>query len=711
MVAGDSLNVATASGEFSDKNVGTNKTVSISGITLGGSDAGNYTLAGNTATASATIDKATLSAVTGITAAGKVYDGTRTAELGTGSAGFSGMVAGDSLNVATASGEFSDKNASTNKTVNITGITLGGSDAGNYTLVNNTAIASASIDKATISAVTGITAAGKVYDGTRTAELGTGNAGFSGMVAGDSLNVATASGEFSDKNVGTNKTVSISGITLGGSDADNYTLAGNTATASATIDKATLSAVTGITAAGKVYDGTRTAELGTGNAGFNGMVTGDSLNVANASGEFSDKNAGTNKTVSISGIILGGSDAGNYTLAGNTATASATIDKATLSAVTGITAADKVYDGTRTAELGTGSAGFSGMVAGDSLKVATASGEFSDKNAGTNKTVSISGITLGGSDAGNYMLADTGAAANADITPRQLAVTAIGQNKFYDGMAQATVTYSDDRISGDSLTVGGSAAFADSNPGIDKPITVSNLTVTGTDAANYTLVNETAGAAANILPMDQIETAIKHSNNQTAAQTAPSVPAAGGGNPPGTIEIVQSGIQPVSTLPAVVTVTATDGQAIGYRVVVTGSEVTLSRPGHSAGAVPSQSEITVVAFTGEGESRIRSYAIRVDGSSLSVGNGTAAVNLSAPREPLNDAPSTTFSLAGLDGQTAKFQAVYEEGALSIQPLNEPAAKMSSQEGHSHQLVIAAGMLAAQENLGAGLQSVVAVYIH
>ena len=57
------------------------------------------------------------------------------------------------------------------------------------------------------------------------------------------------------------------------------------------------------------------------------------------------------------------------------------ITKATLSAVTGITASDKTYDGNDNATLATGSAGFTGKYAGDVLAVDTATGHFASKNA------------------------------------------------------------------------------------------------------------------------------------------------------------------------------------------------------------------------------------------------------------------------------------------------------------------------------------------
>ncbi|MFQ6333934.1 beta strand repeat-containing protein [Methylophilus sp. 3sh_L] len=109
-----------------------------------------------------------------------------------------------------------------------------------YTLTNNQTSASATgaigqITPATLSTVAGITANDKVFDGNTLATLNTGAAIFNGRLGSDQLTVATADGQFIDSAVGTGKTVNISAITLGGVDADNYILADNTATTTASI--------------------------------------------------------------------------------------------------------------------------------------------------------------------------------------------------------------------------------------------------------------------------------------------------------------------------------------------------------------------------------------------------------------------------------------------------------------------------------------------
>lgn len=86
--------------------------------------------------------------------------------------------------------------------------------------------------------------------------------------------------------------------------------------------------VSGITAQGKIYDGTAKNILNFNNVEINGLLEGDSLTV-NATGTFTDAKAGDNKTVTITGLTLGGKDKENYTLAdsGQQTSARATIGK------------------------------------------------------------------------------------------------------------------------------------------------------------------------------------------------------------------------------------------------------------------------------------------------------------------------------------------------------------------------------------------------
>ena len=119
--------------------------------------------------------------------------------------------------------------------------------------------------------------------------------------------------------------------------------------------------VTGLSAVNKVYDRTTVATL-TGAATLSGVVPGDVVNLGGtATGSFADKTVGTNKLVTVSGLALTGADAGNYTL--SAPNLSANITAATAN-VTGLTAGNKVYDGTTAATL-SGTASLTNVVAGD----------------------------------------------------------------------------------------------------------------------------------------------------------------------------------------------------------------------------------------------------------------------------------------------------------------------------------------------------------
>jgi len=117
----------------------------------------------------------------------------------------------------------------------------------------------------------------------------------------------------------------------------------------------------------------------------------------------------------VSGISVSGTDAGNYTVNTEASTV-ADITAATLTVV-GIVAENKVYDGTTVATLNLDGAALVGVVSGDDVMVDASgvAGAFADAEVGTNKLVTVSGLTLIGADAARYTL--TLPTTTADITP------------------------------------------------------------------------------------------------------------------------------------------------------------------------------------------------------------------------------------------------------------------------------------------------------
>jgi hypothetical protein len=217
-VSGDDLSASYTTASFADKNVGSGKTVSVSGISVTGTDAANYELASTSAATTADITTRTLTvSATGVN---KVYDGTTAATVILSD----DRLSGDALTAGNTAASFADKNVGGGKTVSVSGISVTGTDANNY-LVNTTATTTADITAATLT-VAGLAADNKVYDGTNTATLNLSSATLAGVASGDEVTLDTnsAAGVFADANVGTNKPVTVSGLTLAGAGAGNYGL-------------------------------------------------------------------------------------------------------------------------------------------------------------------------------------------------------------------------------------------------------------------------------------------------------------------------------------------------------------------------------------------------------------------------------------------------------------------------------------------------------
>ncbi|MGK5010830.1 YDG domain-containing protein [Janthinobacterium sp. MDB2-8] len=692
MIAGDNVSLGGQGvGSFASKDAGANKTVSVSGFSLGGLDAGNYVVT-QPSGLTATISKADL-LVSGISAGNKTYDAGTGATL-SGSASVTALLSDNVSVVGTGSGSFADANAGSGKSVAVSGYALTGSDAANYNVVQpssvtatihkadlilsggktydgNTAVAGATLTATgvagqtfsvtgsgdasnlasknvqagtalgsatglvlgssgngglssnynvlgtagssyTVTAkgitLTGIGAVDKTYDATTTATLNTTNVAYSGMIAGDNVSLGGQGvGSFASKDAGANKTVSVSGFSLGGLDAGNYVVT-QPSGLTATISKADL-LVSGISAVNKTYDAGTSATL-SGTAAVSGLLSDNVSVVGTGSGSFADANAGSGKSVAVSGYALTGSDAANYnvvqpssvtatihkadlllsggkTYDGNTAVAGATLtatgvagqtfsvtgsgDASNLASknvqagtalgsatglvlgssgngglssnynvlgtagssytvtakgitLTGIGAVDKTYDATTTATLNTANVGYSGMIAGDDVSLGGQGvGSFASKDAGANKSVSVSGFSLGGLDAGNYVVTQP-SGLTATISKAELVVSGISAgNKTYDAGTGATLSGSASvtaLLSDNVSVVGtGSGSFADANAGSGKSVAVSGYALTGSDAANYNVV-QPSSVTATIHKADLILSGGKTYDGNTAVAGA-----------------------------------------------------------------------------------------------------------------------------------------------------------------------------------------------
>lgn len=166
--------------------------------------------------------------------------------------------------------------------------------------------------------------------------------------------------------------------------------------------------------------------------------------------------------------------------------------------VTDVTIEDKVYDGYQSATMD--SAVINGKMDGDTLEVSV-NASFDDKNVGEHKYVRIlyGTYSLTGRDAFNYQIdaLNSQGWAYANITPKKVHVddTNFAVTKEYDRTTAPGTKSGSLNITGgcrgdyvfidnDKVTVG---PYADAEVGRDKTVTLSNITLRGDNANNYTI--------------------------------------------------------------------------------------------------------------------------------------------------------------------------------------------------------------------------------
>ena len=504
-------NVARSGSTVVDKNISYR-------ITLTGGNAANYSFEHNGTTGNAEAGL-TLSATGKITPKDlsgafakvtKVYDGTKNVPAAQVAFTPGAVIAGDNVTLGSHTEQFESENVRGSGTtwtapdgttqrnwVNYSGLTLGGTDAGNYNLTS-TARGLGEITPLNITPgnVTFTTAqATKIYDGTKAVKNNESAAaadvknyitGATVIVNGTPVSVRdgmTISSAVYDTTANVNNgtsqgvTYKLTYNTSGGN--GNFTIAGGTtltATGTGVITPKTVNATINGPLT-KTYDAQTTvngaAKNGAGKvvAGADDLVTleglvGSDKNTTTA--VYADKNAGTgNRTVNYT-ITTDTADASNYTIKVNGAavmtpyaTTNNTIEKRKVAMT--FAPVTKTYDGTSAnatitpsvsaADAAVLNADQSGLVNGSNQLTATAGissdygvrtgGTFTaDPNAGTNKAVEYRGIqgamgTALGSNAGNYefdnTLYGTGTITKRTINANAINFTFGNATKVYDG--------------------------------------------------------------------------------------------------------------------------------------------------------------------------------------------------------------------------------------------------------------------------------------
>lgn len=418
----------------------------------------------------------------------KIYDGNNAASVQ--KLVVQNGVSTDNLVRVNGTATFSDKNVGNNKTVTASGFTIQGSNLSSYkykhgalevNLENQggglgTIVAYHNITRAnTIQVMLQLKSEhankAKVYDGLNTVPSAWFEPVLTGKIGTDDIYVVTdpypgaitygAGGDEAGKDVGSHYFKS-SSIKIAGLDIGNYASGGvnialdTTFSADSTLAAVAQSKITitpkpiGITvsANNKVYDGTTVA---TGSVTLTpAPLSRDTvvLNTASIAYNFSDKHAGTGKTVTASGIsVNSGASTGqyNYSISWANNTTTANITRKDLTVV--MSSSGKTFDSTTNVDLSTLSFTYQGIVASDgntSTGIPTSSSilkihsnvtfAYAAATASTNVLVSTTNTTtqsgefiivgggsvLDGTSAQNYIVRNTSLSVASQITPKSI---------------------------------------------------------------------------------------------------------------------------------------------------------------------------------------------------------------------------------------------------------------------------------------------------
>ncbi|HPS31201.1 MAG TPA: MBG domain-containing protein, partial [bacterium] len=471
VISGVSLNTSTgASATFGNHT-----------ITASGGTADNYNVTHVNGTL--TVSKADLNLINAV-AADKIYDGDADTTI---SGDLNEVFYGGDVTLDSVAGTFADKNAGENRAVT-SAMSIKGADAFNYNFIQPAGL-KADITKRDLT-LSEFAAESRIYNGTT---VTTGD--FSDdRVFGDDVEFSYTT-NFDTKNWGNGKTVTFGAIAIsGGIDADNYTLVTATGTATADIMRKDLTIT--------LLDKSKIYSLIDPVFGINysGFVPGEGP--ANICDEvFIYRETGeTVGTYPIKVILIGRFDNDgnpstflNYNIPVNDGDGAVTGVEATFTitrknlTVTNAVAVSKTYDGSvDTTISGAKLAGVSGS---DDVAIDSVYGAFDTKDAGSSKAVTAA-LTLKGTAKDNYTLIQP-AGLKADISRKELTVTAADKEKAYDGAVYSpfTVTY-DGFIAGeDQGDLGGALVFGgDAVAAVNTGTYADQIIPSGLAAVNYSFI-------------------------------------------------------------------------------------------------------------------------------------------------------------------------------------------------------------------------------
>lgn len=426
----------------------------------------------------------------------KTYDGTTTITTSSDTFALQGVpFTSDAISLSTTLGTLVSNEASSAQGVNLRKYTLEGANKSWYSLADadQPPLTGYTVEVKPKNLTVANTAVNnKVYDNNTSATY-TGTPALVGVEQGvaisghpplpDDVSILGGTPSFVTPTVGTSKALTFAPFSLGGTRASNYAIVQPTAgVASITTLELTIAEV-GVK--DKVYDSNTSTEWKTAPR-LVGILGVNDVSLTNGVATFSDKNVGTDKVISYTNFVLGGSDAINYALK-QPAKTTASISKLGIT-VTPVVVESKGYDGTTRTKA---TSSLVGVLAGDTVVLDMIIANFDTPKIGTHKPVTLDLLTISAIDSQNYSLTQPALTGYfADITLRKVGVIVTTNDKEWDGTTLATLKGAElsNILPTDTVTVTiNGLQFVDADYGMAKPTQINSAVLGGIDVSNYEL--------------------------------------------------------------------------------------------------------------------------------------------------------------------------------------------------------------------------------
>jgi subtilase family serine protease len=369
-----------------------------------------------------------------------------------------------------------------------------------------------------------------------------------------------------------------------------------------------------------------------------------------------------------------------------------TVNRATLT-VSGITAANKVYNASTAATLNTSNAALVGVVSGDTFTLNTsgATGTFASDSVGTGITVTVAGLTISGPQAGDYTL--TQPTTTANITRASLTVSGVtAANKTYNASTAATVNTSGATLvgvfSGDTVNLDTGAAtgtFASDSVENGITVAVAGLTISGAQAGDYTLTQPTT--TANITRASLTVSGVTATNKTYNGSTAATINTSGA-----TLVGVFSGDTVSLNTGAATGAFASDSAGNGITVTIAGvtisgaqaDDYTVAQPTTTANIAPAPLTVTAsnnekMTYGGTVPALTYTYAGLVNGDTSASFTGS----LSTTATKSSDAGSYPVTLGSLAATGNYTIGTFDQGTLKINPAGTRVSLTPTYQTQAH----------------------------